>query len=397
MARSAAASAAAGAAAFSSGMFVQQSLEKVRLPQLRRAADGAPTFKLSIRVLAASVPGLDTPTCGVERQKLFIEAKLGSTKKETEFADYSRKDRRDGVCADECPWRFGDTLTFTARVEDILGKGLRLRLRVRRDVIIGPFEFTLRSEDVAEGGVDFRRRVLPACVEDRRGIGGRRSWGSPVLLVPLFHVQGGRYGAGAALGEAAAHAAVAFSIDTDPEAILACEGPKRGSFELSFNEAEEKLKRCSGVADWSERTLKILEPVDSQMACKRAEMRAWTVNETSTDIESPDLDPEGWVCRTGQKGQVYWHHRALGPAPWEEDAGSSSKSKKMKVPRGPEERPEDWVSHQGADGRTFWHNRNLGPTPWDNPQEAKDAEKRAKDQKVQGGKALFRQAMAWGK
>ena len=44
----------------------------------------------------------------------------------------------DGGLFNECPWRFGDTLTFTARLSDVLGPGLTLRLRAKKDFHLGP-------------------------------------------------------------------------------------------------------------------------------------------------------------------------------------------------------------------------------------------------------------------
>lgn len=406
LARAAAASAASAAipaAAFSTGIAAQQALERVRLPQVSRTNEKVATFKLMMRVCAASCPGFETPVCGFESVKPFVESKLGSTKKETEFADFSRKDRNDGVCADECPWRFGDMLTFTAQADDVFSsKGLRLRLRVRRDYVVGPFHFSLQAEAVAEGGVDFRGRVLPACVEESCGISGRgRVWVSPVLLVPLFHVQGGRYGSNTALGEPVAHVAVSFAVDADPELILnAAPPPRRSSFDTFCAEAEETLKKA--VDPGLGKVAEVLEPVNTSVACKRAEARAWSVRDVPADIGSPETNPDAWICKLGNHGQVYWHPKALGPAPWEAEGsagnGSAAKSKKGKALRVPEERPEDWISHQGVDGRTFWHNRKLGPAPWEeqNTQLLRNNDSSNK-RKVAGGQALFLAALEWGR
>merc|ERR1740129_521011 len=38
----------------------------------------------------------------------------------------------------------------------------------------------------------------------------------------------------------------------------------------------------------------------------------------ANDALPPDLDPEAWVCYRGPNGQACWHHKALGPAPWDE-------------------------------------------------------------------------------
>jgi len=272
--------------------------------------------------------------------------------------------------------------------------------------VVGPLQFSLQAEAVSEGGVDFRRRVLPACVEESRGISGRgRVWASPVLLVPLFHVQGGRYGSSTALGEPVAHVAVSFAVDADPELILNAAPPAdiRSSFDTFCDQVDEAILNAvdPGVAEWSGKAVEILQPVQTSVACKRAEARAWSVSDASADIGSPETNPNGWTCKLGNHGQVYWHPKALGPAPWEAEgsAGNSSaaKSKKGKTLRDPEERPEDWISYQGADGRTFWHNQKLGPAPWEqqNPQPLRQND--SNKWKVAGGQALFRAALEWGR
>jgi len=221
--------------------------------------------------------------------------------------------------------------------------------------------------------------------------------------VPLFHVQGGRYGSSTALGDAVAHVAVSFAVDADPELILNAAPPARSSFDTFFDDVDEAILKAvdPGITDWSGKAVEMLQPVCTLEACKRAEARAWSVSNVSADMGSPETNPDGWTCKLGNHGQVYWHPKALGPAPWEAEgsAGNSSaaKSKRGKALRDPEEQPQDWISYQGADGRTFWHNQKLGPAPWEeqNPQPLRtnDGNKR----KVAGGQALFRAALEWGR
>lgn len=40
-------------------------------------------------------------------------------------------------------------------------------------------------------------------------------------------------------------------------------------------------------------------------------------------LPSPDEVPEGWVCHRGADGRTFWHHGALGPAPWDSSQASS--------------------------------------------------------------------------
>merc|ERR1719210_2469998 len=57
-----------------------------------------------------------------------------------------------------------------------------------------------------------------------------------------------------------------------------------------------------------------------------ADLKAATINngdgigELNSDAPfgTPDLEPDGWVCRPGPNGRTFWHHKALGPAPWEQ-------------------------------------------------------------------------------
>ena len=57
----------------------------------------------------------------------------------------------DGGLFNECPWRFGDTLTFTARLSDVLGPGLTLRLRAEKNFHLSPLQ--LDFSKVAEVGI----------------------------------------------------------------------------------------------------------------------------------------------------------------------------------------------------------------------------------------------------
>jgi hypothetical protein len=86
-------------------------------------------------------------------------------------------------------------------------------------------------------------------------------------------------------------------------------------------------------------------------------------------LSSPDKAPQGWICRRGPNGRVYWHHLALGPAPWEEEIPARNAA----LPRGmgpvvsPNLPDDGWVSTSGLGGRLQWHHRSLGPAPWEVP------------------------------
>lgn len=360
LARSAATSAAVSAAAFAGGLAATHALERVRWPQFQRADDGMPTFKLSVRVLAASAPGLgEAYSWFVSRQSPFMELQLGRATKETEFAEFSYGDPNDkkaaGSYARECPWRFSETITFTVRIDDVVrGPGLRFRLRARKDVVFGPVIFEMSAGDVGEGAVDLQQRVLPACVQERRDSATCSTWSSPVMLVPLAHVQGGIAGASCGLGEPVAHVAVIFSINYHPDSILeaagACE--KRSSFEVAKNAIDNKVAEVGQVVDTRRTALagaerqfwdrvgdrfephiaplkkkavktvdKIMEPIDPKVAekkrAKREKKQALSISTADQIIEDPDGAHKGWVSHKTSDGRTFWHHLALGPPPWE--------------------------------------------------------------------------------
>merc|ERR1712032_617787 len=100
-----------------------------------------------MRVFAASILGLGAPGL-VSCKRPFLTACLGQTRKDTEPADYVTEDdtglMRPSV--QECPWRFVETLTFSVRLEDVLGPGLVLDLRIRNNITVGPLQIELKPE-----------------------------------------------------------------------------------------------------------------------------------------------------------------------------------------------------------------------------------------------------------
>merc|ERR1719183_2549875 len=110
---------------------MRKQFENLQLPQIGRGNRvDALSFKLSVRIISASVPALGQP--GVwSRQRPRLEIHLGDIQKDTEFADYAGDDNTSGL--DNCPWRFGETLTFVARQAEVLSQGLRIHLRAHSD------------------------------------------------------------------------------------------------------------------------------------------------------------------------------------------------------------------------------------------------------------------------
>lgn len=327
------------------------------------------------------------------------------------------------ACSHDCPWRFGDSLTFMVNLKDVLGPGLRLRLRASSDVMLGPVHLKLSQlSDLGEAGVDLRHRALPGCVRAKHDPGGAEIWGSPVLLIPLSHVRGGVVGDENGLGEAVAHMALAFSTDTDPERILAAaDAETRTVKDELANHADRVMRWLNAPVDvghlpgntpsnsfnarihtpgsFSEASDKFTldsSPYDEDafMLCgasafldnesKRSLAKRRSNPELDCPLPDPDLEPEGWISYKGPSGRINWHHRSLGPAPWEKD-GAGCCSTDAKTERilghrsthatsfGPIVSPilpsDGWVSFQRPDGRIFWHHVALGPAPWEMGQE----------------------------
>lgn len=274
-------------------------------------------------------------------------------------------DDDDDVCAasasKDCPWRFGDVLTFKLSMQDLQGPGLKLKLQAISDFTLGPVQLQMsRRQDVGEACVDLRRRALPFCGQKRSEV-----WESPVLLVPLSHMRGGLFGGSAQLGEAVATVAVSFLVDTDPETILAAteapsleqvradlaeraEGFMRQVYEIPtplgwFNFESQGQEEVTG--------LRTMTPNETMEASERARERSDQVPHDPGLILSPDVQPEGWIRRKGPHGRYHWHHRSLGLAPWEleepsaelpksaQGAGAKTRANAPSLPRVAEDSP----------------------------------------------------------
>lgn len=343
-------------AAFTGGVVVREQLEKVALPKISRRSDRTgETFKLTVRVVSAVAPALKRP--GVfSRSRPKLGVTFGTVSKETELGDWARKGAKVGgvATADEFPWRFGDTLTFTARPEDVVqdSQGLVFRLRAHSDTTVGPLQFQFSGvDDVGEAAVDLRRTVFPACVGSICERGEAKIWESPVILVPLAHVRGGLRAKEVGLGEPVAHVALSFGVDRNPEELLPVEDapqtpladivestvdrvlgwldtPNRffgGDGDNDCRAADEATAAAAEYAGegagHSVTTAQAAPPSGSRSA-----PRPDAVVAVAPDCEqhqynappvAPGLDPEGWICHVGPNERVCWHHTSLGPAPWE--------------------------------------------------------------------------------
>ncbi|CAK9068697.1 unnamed protein product [Durusdinium trenchii] len=226
-------------AAFSGGLWVQNKLSDLQLPQLSRRINEAETFKLSVQVVAASIPGLSDSGL-LTRERPRVSALLNGVRKETEFGDCDADEvlaLPGPGCEDlpPCDWQFNETLTFAVTVADVLaGQTVQLWIHTYSDVRFGPFQVNLtRARDVGVCSVELQKQVLPECVASEESGDSTRhqvdttprrkgtySWETPVLPFPLTHV-GGAGGAGDfVLGQAAGHLLVKFSMNADPQAML---------------------------------------------------------------------------------------------------------------------------------------------------------------------------------
>lgn len=216
----------------------------------RSIAGNDARFTLSVRVLSASLPTLVPPSM-LLMQQLFVEISWGRERRETMFAVHTgAHDLMEGMnCGSPCirasadsdrvatwPWRFNDTFLFAATLEDLLGPGIHVRLKVTNEIQFG---FTrLQVSQVREIGsfsLDVRHTVLPACSTIRPDFvaGGAvgdvvvHAWGSPTLVVPLVSDRRGVLRL-SSQDNAAGHVALSFSTTVDPQ----------------------ELERCAANADW---------------------------------------------------------------------------------------------------------------------------------------------------
>lgn len=359
------------------GYLIRKQFENLQeaLPQIGRAKGDGVSFKLSVRVISASVPALSSP--GVwSRQRPRVQVALGDVQKDTEFADYTVDDNTIGLHKGyECPWRFSETLTFVGRQADVLSSGLRLRLYAHSDFQFGPVQFQFASvTDLGEASVDLRRRALPSCIGHQQGKDG--NWVSPVLVIPLSHVRGGKCAAGHGVGEAVAHLTLSFSVDMDPEAILAtADAETRGVADVLGRSVD--VLGVTDVMNWME-NLDLDTPLWQTSSEEQLPHRGQSseLDPFSTLLAPSDLAPDGWISHTAPNGRKFWHNKALGPAPWEKAsradpfqvqavAPESPPAKPKHIVDAPDQDPSAWVSHKGRDGRIFWHHLGLGPPPWE--------------------------------
>eukprot|EP00927_Polykrikos_kofoidii_P059440 TRINITY_DN54593_c0_g1_i1.p1 TRINITY_DN54593_c0_g1~~TRINITY_DN54593_c0_g1_i1.p1 ORF type:complete len:574 (+),score=90.99 TRINITY_DN54593_c0_g1_i1:197-1918(+) len=401
------------ATAFTGGVWVRGKLNDIQLPQFRRAVAEADSFKLSVRILSASIPSLSAPGL-LKRERPRVEVKLGNTRKITEPGDFAQDRsgsssfpsilKENGEIGSNdtcppCPWQFGDTLTFAAQVSDVAGQGLCIWLRSASEVRLGPVQVDLAAgRELAACSVDLRHRVLPACVRRRTcdvdsfasqvfvpgsgcgpcapssNISAQSVWESPVLVLPLAHVSE----LPGAVGQAAAHVTVVFNVNSDPKALLSA--------------ADVAARPLADKVVGPLRRL-VQEPVRWVVATGAMN----TCGASPTGISHVDCSPHGEVLTSVGR---HWSIPGSPPATNRRHShGGSTSSMALNVEdaptpsapsaalarfsmskgkddasrdfrsggdfHSPEMSPEGWVSHEGPSGRIFWHHLSLGPPPWE--------------------------------
>lgn len=226
-------------------------------------------FKLAVHVHGASVPELWEPGI-LTRPRPQLQAFLGQSQKETEVADFVGNTTAGEVIATDfrggnaisgqantnfsdskallkildCAWRFGDTLTFAARLGDILCGGLQLRLCARSDICLGRLQVQLpHTHDLGEAVLDLRHHILPACepnwvINGSSGFGGsgQPAWGTPSLAVPFTHARNSLR-SGVSEMSVVAQVVLSFSVNVNPNSLL----HEAGKAERPF------LERCMQV------------------------------------------------------------------------------------------------------------------------------------------------------
>merc|ERR1719203_824691 len=89
------------AAALGGGLLLKQEVSKLgqkidkNLPRLKRAVGNNVSFRLSVHVVAASIPALSSPGYW-SRQRPRLEVALNKVQKETELADFADDDGAKG-------------------------------------------------------------------------------------------------------------------------------------------------------------------------------------------------------------------------------------------------------------------------------------------------------------
>lgn len=206
------------------------------------------SFKLTVHVHAATVPSVGKPGpfhCHLPR----LEFILGDgVQKSTDDGEYTGEMIPDRACdvlnasrpeirkkasrfrflsglrttsdvQGDFPWRFGDSITFTVHVADIVSAGLKCNMNMHSQLLIGPLQIQLQNEIIGGFVLDIRRTVLPACAY-RPAVtnDGTTIWQTPVDLVPLTRMDSDQH-SGLRL-VVVGQVALSFSVNVDPNILM---------------------------------------------------------------------------------------------------------------------------------------------------------------------------------
>jgi len=380
--------------AFIGGVMAANRIADLPFPQFSRAVDEGETFRLHVRVVAASIPSLADPGL-LRRERPRLEVVLGDVRKLTEFGEFKRdtpESTEGGAssssAAPAARWRFGDTLTFLASGANVLGPGVQLWLRSNSDVNLGMFQVNLsQMRDIGTCSVDLRRDVLPACVLQNQGaapgsagalaamdpLGSHAIWETPAMVLPLAHV--GVDSSPYVLAEAAAHVTVTFGVNVDPQAIL------RGANERMRPLAE---RVATPLRQWIQEPVRWVYEASTAATCDACEADAPRAGRAAcpSAAELPRALPRvAEVCEAVSSATVDGcsplceHETAAPPRVMQlpghivtpRTASIDAASNIFKGPgvMSPDLQSDGWVSHIGPNGRQFWHHLSLGPPPWE--------------------------------
>eukprot|EP00931_Biecheleriopsis_adriatica_P075207 TRINITY_DN4912_c0_g1_i1.p1 TRINITY_DN4912_c0_g1~~TRINITY_DN4912_c0_g1_i1.p1 ORF type:complete len:306 (-),score=42.05 TRINITY_DN4912_c0_g1_i1:56-973(-) len=272
------------------------------------------TFRLQVRVLAATLDGLSEPSQWAPRRPR-VRVLLGDMREETDTATWcASESSTGGPSGRECPWRFGSSFTFKTSIDDIEARAsLDFQVQVQNDVTLGPLTLQLpvQQEFIGTATADVQRHVLPICLPVRGAVKSRFTYESPVQMVSLKDP--------GKLSETVGAVAVSFALDADPKELLATASIAaaarpllRRHGETSSASSECWYDCCGSMSVRGARDGAGDAPAMSGEARPDSPTDAWYLSQPS-----PKLSSDGWISRHGPGGRVFWHHTALGPAPWD--------------------------------------------------------------------------------
>mmetsp|Transcript_18894 Transcript_18894/g.42643 ORF Transcript_18894/g.42643 Transcript_18894/m.42643 type:complete len:313 (+) Transcript_18894:39-977(+) len=274
------------------------------------------SFQLQLRIFAAAVPSL-TPSSRWANwaRRPRVEVSLGEMQ-ETEAAVWNEKASSSrGSCwipsGQECPWRFNDEITFRTSVDELeMQSALHFRLCVQSDISLGVVSVKLPADVLGVATADLLRHVLPICT-----VGQPTDWfrfQSTVQMVTLRTMDANEVGS----------IALQFALDADPKELLAAASITAAARPLLRKQLEAMppwwLDCCSSDRGRRLCSEECGEDGPDDAALNPPSLPTLLRRPEPPSLPAPEHAPDGWICRRGPGGRIFWHHKALGPAPWED-------------------------------------------------------------------------------